>query len=291
VLHEGGIVDRSQGNAESAPLKLPEIPFKVERKPRAPNISNFGHVRKNVKIYGRGIFKPPTQFRQTNPPPTYPSHTPTLPPKSVVDGLLTQYCSSVQTFMPILQWSAFEQDVGVVYRQNTLQSSPHVWIALFFAVLACGTLQEVAQGNSSNNVEADGLSYLSVAAGAFQTWIDDFTIDHARTALIISIYLQEAGMRSAASVWLGTASRIIQDLRVQYDAVLSQHTSLARDCEIFLRTWWSIYAWDRYASFSSEAILVTKNLTDYSHSNAIGPSQLMRTNWTCHYPVRWKSNI
>ncbi|KAI9889319.1 MAG: hypothetical protein M1814_005562 [Vezdaea aestivalis] len=77
-----------------------------------------------------------------------------------------------------------------------------------------------------------------------EAWNDDFTLNHARTALLTSVFLFEIDVSSAAMVWHGSSVRIAQDMGLHCESgpwpVL--------EGEMRRRVWWAIYLWDRLLS-------------------------------------------
>lgn len=238
MMQDGGATELDASNTNVPALHLPESAGK-ERRPGPLAIESFDDARKNIRNYSRGIFKAPPPYRQSGPQPTYPHHNHVLPPKQLTDRLLSHYHGSVHVYAPILHWPTFIQDYDSVYRAGSFQHSSHIWVGMFYAVLACGTLMD-PQPNSSAR-EGDGAGYLDMCLGSINTWSDELTIDHARSALLISIYFLEVNLRSAGWVWLGAAVRISQDIGLHTD----RGPYPPMEAEMRRRVWWSVYNWDR----------------------------------------------
>ena len=237
MLSEGGSQNVDGVMASVPALHLPET-SKKDRYPGAP-VEAFEEARKNLRNFGRGIFKPPPLYRHLGPQPSYPDGNQPLPPKHVTDRLLSHYRGSVHVYAPMLHWPTFIQEYEALYRAGTFQYSSHIWVALFFAVLACGTLMDPQPNGSAQ--EGEGAVYVELALRGFNTWSDEFTCDYVRAALLISIYFIEANQRSAGWVWLGAAVRIAQDMGLHMDG--GSYPPL--EAEIRKRVWWSVYNWDR----------------------------------------------
>lgn len=86
-----------------------------------------------------------------------------------------------------------------------------------------------------------GKVYLEASRMLINLWTDEFTLDHARAALLTSIFLTEMNMKSAAWVWLGSALRIAQDIGLHHES----GTWSVSEGEMRRRVWWAIYVWDR----------------------------------------------
>lgn len=241
MLQEGGAADLDAGIANIPPLQLPESTTKEHRQFPTP-MDGFEDVRRNIRNYGRGIFKPPPPYRQVGPQPLYPHVTHSLPPKHVADRLLSHYRGSVQVYAPMLHWPTFMQEIDALYRTGSFQHSAHVWVALFYAVLACGTLMDPQPNGSAQ--EGEGAGYLEMCMRSINTWSDDLTMDYARASLLISIYFMEVNLTSGGWVWLGAAVRIAQELGLHTD----RGPYPPVEAEMRRRVWWSIYNWDRIVS-------------------------------------------
>jgi len=143
--------------------------------------------------------------------------------------------------MPLLHWPTFQEEYEEAYRIGSLQRIPPVWSSLFFGVLAVGVVfstEPVVQRPHK------GKEYMEMSRMLTDLWNDEFTIDHARGALLISIFLTEMNLKSAAWTWLGAAIRIAQDIGL--------HTETGPwptiEGEMRRRVWWAIYVWDRLLS-------------------------------------------
>lgn len=240
-----GIVQDGAGPGHSIPsasdvpaLLLPENTTK-ERRPSPPAVEGFDEVRRNLRAYGKGVFKAPPPYRQFGPQPTYPHPNHALPPKHVADRLVEHYRGSVHLYAPHLHMPTFVQEYEELYRAGSFQQSRHVWVALFYAVLACGTLGDPQ--STSPNEESIGAQYLNHCITSMNTWCDELTVDHVRASLLISIYFVEINLRSPGWVWLGSAVRIAQDIGLHTDH--GRYSPL--DGEMRRRVWWSVYNWDR----------------------------------------------
>ncbi|EKG12483.1 hypothetical protein MPH_10353 [Macrophomina phaseolina MS6] len=244
MLQHGGAMDVDKQVVDVPTLNLPDIVPSSGRKHGPPPMANFDHVRKNIRIYSRGIFKAPPPYRHNVPQVAYPSNSLALPPRHTADQLLAQYCGSTHVCMPLVHWPTFMAEVDKVYAAGSFQGAPQIWVSVFFAVLACGSLQRTDTSPGSPSAEIEGKTFMEIAARSINTWVDDLTIDHARTTLLVSIFLTEMNLKSAGWVWLGSAVRTAQDLGLHHET----GPWPVVEGELRRRTWWSIYSWDRLLS-------------------------------------------
>ncbi|KAI9761777.1 MAG: hypothetical protein M1840_001696 [Geoglossum simile] len=219
-------------------FSLPEIGSNSQRRQRPPVAQGLSHVPSNLRNYSRGIFKPHPPYRRVGVPHSLSPVLPELPPREVSDHLLKQYHSSIHTVIPILYWPTFLQEYEAVYKVGSLQGVPPVWGSLFFSVLAVGVLNSI---DPSINRPNDGKKYIEISRTLTNLWNDEFTIDHARSALLTSVFLMELNLKSAALVWLGSSVNIAQDIGLH----CGTGPWPAVESEMRKRVWWSIYVWDR----------------------------------------------
>lgn len=238
MLQEGASSELDSTSMSVPTLHLPEVTSK-ERRSVPPTIDGFDQVRQNIRDYGRGVFKPPPAYRQLGSVQLWPHADQPLPPKHEADRLLSHYRSSVQVYSPMLHWPTFAQEYEAVYRLGSFRNSPHVWVGVFFAMLALGSLVDPQPDRLQH--EGDGTAYLEIAMRAINTWNDDLTIDYARVTLLISIYFTEVNLTSAGWVWLGAAVRTAQELGLHNDG--GPFSPI--EAEMRRRVWWCIYNWER----------------------------------------------
>ncbi|CAK4030058.1 related to ZFR1 regulator of fumonisin biosynthesis [Lecanosticta acicola] len=238
MLQDGGAAEMNTSVPNIPSLRLLDATAKERRSAPQP-LEGFDEVRQNIRTFGKGIFKPPPPYRQFAPQPIY-SHAshPPLPPKHVADRLLSFYHGSVHLYAPHVHWPTFVQEYEEVYRAGSFQSCRQNWIALFYAVLACGTLMDPPVNAGE---EGEGARFLEISMRSNDTWSDELSLDHVRTCLLVSIYHVEMNLRTPGWVWLGAAVRSAQDLGLHID----QGSYSPMEAEMRRRAWWSVYNWDR----------------------------------------------
>lgn len=239
MLQDNGAMAVDQASVPPPQLNLPEAPPTRDRQNVAQPMERFDNVRKNIRNYSRGIFKPPQAYRHPGPQPLCSDSATPLPPKHVTDRLLAQYHGMVHRIAPCLHWPTFTSECEELYRRGTFQGLRVIWKPLFFAVLACGTLMDAPSAGKPPG--AEGSSYAETAIRNINTMTDETTIDHARTSLLLSMYFTEMNLKSAGWVWLASAIKICQDAGLYSDSGSYPHM----DMEMRRRIWWSIYSWDR----------------------------------------------
>lgn len=240
-MREGVQPDTEAELSQQLPLQLPEIGSHPKRRQQPPPPQDFSNVRSNIRNFGRGIFKPPAPYRQIGTQAHFNPPRPDLPSKHMADHLLSSYYSSVHMITPILHWPTFEQEYEAVYKAGSLRGVPPVWSSLFFAVLAVGVLFSI---EPSIHRPYKGKEYIETSRMLTDMWNDEFVIDHARTAILTSIFLTEMNLKSAAWTWLASAVRISQDIGLHCET--GPWPMIER--EMRRRVWWGIYVWDRHMS-------------------------------------------
>ncbi|KIW04808.1 uncharacterized protein PV09_03993 [Verruconis gallopava] len=231
-------VHQETGESQQGPIILPSLDQRrPEREQKPPNVPNFDHVRRNIQKYSRGVFKIPPTHRYPTSTPLINSSEPNVPPTETVEDLLRTYHNQVQRQAPMIHWPTFIQQWEKVRDAGNFMGVPQTWVALFFIVLACGTLQ----ASSKASADTEGMRYYVIAARLLNTWTDNLQVDHARAALLISVFLYEQNIRSASWVWLGTAIRMSQEVGLECD----EGPWSAIELEGRTRTYWAIVCWDR----------------------------------------------
>jgi ribosomal protein L37AE/L43A len=222
-------------------LQLPEIGSNPRRRQHPPPPHDLSRVRTNIRNYGRGIFKPPAPYRQIGSQAHFTPPHPDLPPKPMADHLLSSYYTSVHMIIPILHWPTFEQEYDAVYKAGSLHGVPPVWSSLLFAILAVGVLFSTEPRIDRPH---QGKEFIETSRRLIDLWNDEFVIDHARAAILTSIFLTEMNLKSAAWTWLASAVRISQDIGLH--AETGPWPMI--EGEMRRRVWWGIYVWDRHMS-------------------------------------------
>ncbi|KAF1819850.1 uncharacterized protein K489DRAFT_290177, partial [Dissoconium aciculare CBS 342.82] len=254
-LKDGGVAladaDVKSAIIANAPvLNLPSSTQK-EHRPPLPAIDGMDEVRKNIRNYSRGIFKPPPPYRQFGAQTRFPHQNHPLPPKHIADRCLANYHGSVHLNSPLLHWPTFMKEYEEVYRVGGFQDSRHIWVALFYSVMACGIVMDPRPSTAKD--EADGAHYIDLCLMNVNTWSDELTLDTVRTTLIMSIFFVESNLLSPAWVWMGAAVRIAQDIGLHTDrrAYTSREAENSFEAEMRRRVWWSVYNWDRIISLDT----------------------------------------
>ncbi|KAK2795290.1 hypothetical protein FQN50_009783 [Emmonsiellopsis sp. PD_5] len=216
--------------------KIPEIGRRPSRiNPPILSTQVSSNVCWKMQSYGRGLIKPPPTLSNTHPPPLLTADLPPLPPTSVADALLGHYFSSIHSYFPILHWQTLLREHDRISRTGSLRGTSRGWTAVFFAVLACGSLR------SGESDLSKGREFLQISIGLIDRWQDEFALDQARAAMLISIYMYEMNLKSASWVWLGSAVRIAQDLGLH----VNSGSWAPMDAELRKRFWWALYSWER----------------------------------------------
>lgn len=219
------------------PLVLPENGPTRERVQPAQPMKNFDGVRKNIRSYCRGIFKPPQAYRLPSKGVLCTDDSFAPPPRHIADHLLAQFRAVLHPFCPVFHWATFQKECDDLYRAGTFQGVRSIWRAVFCAVLACGTL--VLDDRSGS--EADGKAFIENAVRSVNSMSDEVTIDHARATLLISMYFMEQNLKSAGWIWLSAAVRTAQESALHCER---GHGTLM-EVEMQKRVWWSICNYDR----------------------------------------------
>lgn len=220
-------------------INVPDVNSSPQRRPRPPVIQDMS-VRSHVRNYSRGIFKPPPPYRQVGTQSNFSPPLPELPPQPIVDHILAQYYQTIHSIIPILHWPQFVQRYDDVRKRGDLSNVPPSWASTLFAVFACGLLYTADPAIKAKYPD-NGRQFIAYSRQLTDLFNDEFTIDHARSALLTSIYLTELNCKSAAWTWLGSTVRIAQDIGLHRES----GPWPVVEGEMRRRVWWGIYVWDR----------------------------------------------
>jgi hypothetical protein len=228
---------------EALSVNVPEIGSMPPRRPQAPPVEqDLGAVRSHIRDYCRGVFKPPPPYRQVAAQPVACEgmETQHLPPNHIGEILIKHYYETVHSIIPILHWPQFAGMYDEVKMKNDIAAVSPASASVLFAVLALGAVY-TTNAEVRNLYPDCGKGFIEQSRQLVDLFNDEFTIDHARAALLTSIYLTELNCKSAAWTWLGSTVRIAQDIGLHRE---SGPWSVVEG-EMRRRVWWGIYAWDR----------------------------------------------
>lgn len=202
---------------------------------------NFDHVRKNIKIYGRGLFKPPFAYQQPAHYIQKYSQPASLPPRHVADRLISQYLESTHSFIPVFHWPTFLQDTDELYQRQGASSASSSRTSLFWAVLANGTLSTGRASTHECQSYGAGLEYAKRASQNTNEWDEDVNLEQATATFLIAVFLDEMNFKSASWIHLGLAVRMAQELDI-HTAAMPMHPM---ETEMKNRLWWAMCFSDR----------------------------------------------
>jgi hypothetical protein len=209
------------------------------RRVSVPVLNNFDHVRSNIKKHAQGVFSTPRQAMSVSAESNW--NLPDLPPRAELAHLSQSYLHTIHNYYPLLHWPTFQTEVDEVYTSRNFEGCSRAWVGLFFAILACGSLQPGTDRSNSSCASPKGSKYFETATLALQPWSQELSVTHAQAALLLSIFAAEDNMRSVGSMWLATAVRVAQELQICREAEFLPPF----EGEIRRRLWWSIYVRDR----------------------------------------------
>lgn len=223
---------------------LPESPNRGSASRRPIVSQDLSDVRSNLRNHGRRIVGiPPAAAAEDRRRPEedvsrlQSNESPELPPKHVVDFLLSRYSECVHSYLPVLHWPSFMNKYAEVCSSgSSLAGVSRDWAACLFGVFACASLYT----QEPNHVHR-GKQYLKTCYLLLDIFHDKISLDQVRSSLLISVFLHEVGSKSGAWVWMGSAVRLGQELGLHTEA-RSASSSVA---ELRRCIWWTLYCWDR----------------------------------------------
>lgn len=219
--------------------RIPEIGYRPSRL-FTPNFNhNLTDACSKMRKYGHGLINFPQTPSYVRPQAVLTTDTPPLPPAGVIDALLRPYYSCIHSVFPLFHWPTFSKDYDNVRRAGSFRGMSRGWTAVFFSMLACGSLHSM-----DPDLISRGKEFLQTCVNLIDLWQDGFTMEQVQASILISIFLYEFNLKSACWVWLGSAVRIAQDIGLH-----AQHGPWpSLDAEVRKRLWWSLYSWERCVS-------------------------------------------
>ncbi|KAF2641780.1 hypothetical protein P280DRAFT_479061 [Massarina eburnea CBS 473.64] len=238
--------ERDRENTKSLPPERPTSSQITPRRIPARAIAGFDNIRRNIEVHSRGIFSPPVLGRNA-PRITPSSDLPELPLRSDFAHISRSYLDSIHEAYPILHWPTFQSEVDQVYTSRDYQGMSQEWIALFFAVLACGHLNLLANTSNPLRVADNGRRFYDIASQFMSRWPEDTNVTHAQTLFLLGLYATESNMKSTGTMWLASGIRVAQCLGLNFDDE-AQPFAQAEMCR---RLWWAFYVRDRITSLTA----------------------------------------
>jgi hypothetical protein len=221
----------------------PSTPIRIMRV-SAPILTNFEHVRKNVRTHSQGVFNPPL-CGQARPPVDLVQDSVEIPPKSEFTSYSQSYYNTIHKEYPVIAWALYQAEAEQVYSVRSFQGASRGWIGVFFAIMACGHLNS----QCIKDLMREGrraLDFYETASQMMTPWPQELTIEHTQLLLLLSIFATESNMKSAGSMWLSCAIRAAQTLGLNLD--IGDNNVLFPDRELRCRLWWAIYVRERLVS-------------------------------------------
>ncbi|KAI0415501.1 fungal-specific transcription factor [Xylaria grammica] len=227
---------------EQMALRLPDLNSEPRKRKRAATVHDYARARVNFRNVSKGLLKAPAPYRPWPESAIFDQAQPSLPPKLTTDKLLHSYYAAVHVMTPIIHWPSFQRDVDRLYQSNDLRQVPTPWLAMFFAVLAVGSLFSTDPA-PERTLQAG--NFMDVARSLMDPWANDYVLDDVRGLFLLGVALYEMNLKSAAWKWLGKAIRCAQDLELHLE--LGARSRVEADMR--RRVWWAVYTFDRTLSF------------------------------------------
>ncbi|KAF1995649.1 hypothetical protein P154DRAFT_342735 [Amniculicola lignicola CBS 123094] len=237
------VMDLDRGPMTNFHLESQPTSHTASQRIAPPILNNFNHVRKNIRSYSREIFQVPYENRTEYSASTLPE----IPPRANFAHLSRAYLDSIHEMYPVLHWPTFQREVDEVYTSRSFQDKAREWVGLFFAMLACGSLQTPGSATRSPNSRPAGMELYELSKQLVDPASQELNIVHAQGALLLSIFATESNLKSTGLAWAASAVRVAQILGLQ----CGNRSWPIIEGEVRRRLWWSIYAWDRITSLES----------------------------------------
>ena len=199
--------------------------------------TDFRLVREEIIRRSPGLFNVPPAWRETLPDPVSGGYfgschyqkdfRPVLPPQPFVQHLLHLFTTEVFAIGPTVDTEEFDEQVRHIYEADQVRDEGGIplnasrsWLVSFFAFLAL-TAQCIQDDVILQYYTADDGPVLPIAqdlaesAAYFLGPVTKInTLDDVRGSMALSLYYNQLNEVSAASIWLGMACKIAQNLGI-----------------------------------------------------------------------------
>ncbi|KAI0406334.1 fungal-specific transcription factor domain-containing protein [Xylaria palmicola] len=230
---------------EHAALRLPDLNSEPRKRKRSSAMHDYARARVPFRNVSKGLLKAPAPYRPWPPESAiFDQARPPLPAQLTADKLLQAYYGAVHVMMPIIHWPSFQHDVDRLYQSNDLRQVPSPWLAMFFAVLAVGSLFCTDPGHE-RTIRAG--EFMDASRNLVDPWANDYVLDDVRSLYLLAVALYEMNLKSAAWKWLGKAIRCAQDLELHLEVGIRSRV----EADMRRRVWWAVYVFDRTLSLET----------------------------------------
>ncbi|KAL1889765.1 hypothetical protein Cpir12675_005669 [Ceratocystis pirilliformis] len=205
-------------------------------------------ARSQVRLASTGLFKLPPNAGSVSctiigafAPPV-----PDIPSLEVTQHLLYHYYNSIHTMFPIIHWPSFREEIDRMYAQGNGHRESPDFLAIFFAVLALGSLSstEPPPHHYAHRVYQQG-ELLEAARKLVDPWATSGTLNHVKALTLMVIAFNEVNLKTGAFMWLGAAIRTAQSIGLYAETGSSVGFV---EVEMRRRVWWTLYVLDRSMS-------------------------------------------
>lgn len=238
----GDPMDTDNEVVEQGTPRLPDPNSEPRKRKRVSTIHDYARARPPFRDVSKGLLKVPAPYRpwplesslfgQVRPP---------LPGKGYVDKILHSYYAAIHVMTPIIHWPSFQHDVDRLYQGGDLRQVPSPWLAMFFSVLAVGSL--FSTDPTAERV-AQASEFMDASRNLMDPWGNDYVLDDVRSLFLLGVALYEMNLKSAAWKWLGKAIRCAQDLDLHLEVRMRSRV----EADMRRRVWWAVYIMDRTLS-------------------------------------------
>ncbi|KAI0390068.1 fungal-specific transcription factor domain-containing protein [Xylariaceae sp. FL0594] len=238
-------VDHMEAEAEAVvgevAVRLPDLNSEPRKRKRTMSLLHDQRTRATFRNVSKGLMKTPAPYRPWSEAALSEQPRPPIPPRQTTTRLLNAYYMTVHAITPIVQWRQFESEVSSLYASTDSRWAPAPWLAMFFAVLALGSL---FSSDAATDRALQAGEYMDISRGLMDPWANDFDMDDVRGLFLLAAALYEMNLKSAAWKWLGKAIRCAQDLDLHLEVGVRSRAG----ANLRRRVWWAIYILDRTLS-------------------------------------------
>ena len=208
-------------------------PARPRKRRRVGNSYEVASIQRNMRIYGRGIFRPPTGFSPRSQPRSLQTSPPELPPKSFGEKLVEDYRACQHQKFPFVDWKLLSNQFDQAYRDEPAHAAQGESAAVLFGVFACGALRDHLE---------EGQKFFATLKLLVDFWAATPTMELIRAMLLSCMFLIETNSTSAAFSMMGHAVRAAQDIGLHHRG----NAGTTEEEKMKKNLWLTLFCLERY---------------------------------------------
>ena len=188
-------------------------------------------------------------FTPPSPRPERPSSEvrfPALPPREVSDSLVRLFFEHLHPYYPLFLRPVFQLQYEALWETSSelgssVASTELGWLCCLAMVVVLGTRGAGSADDAFVDLRERYLSFVRSSLGQL---VASASLINLQALLLLQLYEHNSGQRNASWIFLGCASRMAIALGMHLESA-NQSCSDADECTARVRTWWTLYQFER----------------------------------------------